>query len=266
MISTTQRYGPVPVRTTWYAGRPPPAAALGFARWGACLYDGPAPGWVRLRRTTKLIDLTPEPEALLKSLGKSNAYKIRRAEREGAVLVPDLPLDAFLAFYNAHPPAGRPLLRAGLEGYGGALALTGATKDGVLVAAHAHLLDPASGRARFLHSARLSGPGLSTSERNAVGMANRFLHGRDMLLFKARGLTTYDFGGFYPGKDDSKLASIAAFKDSFGGVVAPETHYLSLPYWGLLRGWEAALALRARLAAARRGAPAPAPAAAGADD
>lgn len=263
MIEAVHRYGILPILTCWYARLPDGRGRLGLARFGACLESRPVPGYVRERQLTKLVDITPGPDALLKSLGKNTAYKIRRAEREGVTMEP-IGVDRFLDFYNANQPAGRPLMRAGLLGYGQALDLRGVGREGELLAVHSHLLDPESGQARFFHSARLDRPGLTSPERNFIGMANRFLHYREMCDFRALGLRTYDFGGYYTGTADRKLMAIAAFKDSFGGVVAEQTSYFSLPYWGLLEGYERMLALRA---GGRRHASAPSePTAAGARD
>lgn len=263
MIEIVHHYGIIPIRTCWYAPRPH-GGRLGFVRFGACADSTPVPGYVRKSGLTKLIDITPEPEQILKSLGKNNVYKIRRAEREG-VTTAVLDLDRFLAFYNANRPAGRPLMRSGLLGYGRQLDLRGAFRsDGELLVAHSHLLDPESGQARFFHSARLDRPGLSNVERNFIGMANRLLHYREICDFRAAGLRIYDFGGYYAGEEDKKLKAIAAFKDSFGGRVAEQTSYYSLPYWLLLEGYEKVLALRARLA--RRAATSGMAAPAGAED
>ena len=244
MIEAVHRYGIIPILTCWYARRPDGRGRLGFARFGACLESRPVPGYVRERRLTKLVDIAAEPDALLKALGKNNAYKIRRAEREG-VMVEPIDVDRFLTFYNANRPAGRAVMRAGLLGYGRALDLRCASKAGELLVVHSHLLDPESGQVRFFHSARLDRPGLTNPERNFIGMANRFLHYREMCDFRALGLRTYDFGGYYTGTTDRKLMAIAAFKDSFGGTVAEQTSYFSLPYWGMLESYKRALALRA---------------------
>jgi len=47
-----------------------------------------------------------------------------------------------------------------------------------------------------------------------VGMANRYLHNQDMLMFKSLGKTKYDWGGAGKGKE---VESITKFKESFGG-------------------------------------------------
>ena len=66
---------------------------------------------------------------------------------------------------------------------------------------------------------RLIGDDESES-RNIIGMANRYLHYMDMLHFKEKGLTIYDWGG--AGRDEDVI-NITQFKESFGG--SPEKSY-----------------------------------------
>jgi lipid II:glycine glycyltransferase (peptidoglycan interpeptide bridge formation enzyme) len=40
-----------------------------------------------------------------------------------------------------------------------------------------------------------------------------------MLRFKRGGFSTYDLGGWYPGRDNEKLLRVNRFKEEFGGVV-----------------------------------------------
>jgi hypothetical protein len=61
-----------------------------------------------------------------------------------------------------------------------------------------------------------------------------------MLRFRDEGLTIYDFGGWYPGKEDIELLRINRFKEGFGGRLACE-------YNGdLALTWRGDMALRLR--------------------
>lgn len=58
--------------------------------------------------------------------------------------------------------------------------------------------------------------------RNAVSRANCFIHWKNFLDFKARGITCFDFGGWYPGRTNIQFLGINRFKLSFGGEVVRE--------------------------------------------
>ena len=55
--------------------------------------------------------------------------------------------------------------------------------------------------------------------RNLIGRANRYHHWCDMLKFKADGVSTYDFGGWYNGSEDEAKLRINKFKEGFGGTI-----------------------------------------------
>jgi lipid II:glycine glycyltransferase (peptidoglycan interpeptide bridge formation enzyme) len=48
------------------------------------------------------------------------------------------------------------------------------------------------------------------------------MYWRDMLRFKASGISTFDFGGYYLGSDDEEKLRINGFKEEFGGRVIQE--------------------------------------------
>ena len=85
---------------------------------------------------------------------------------------------------------------------------------------HTHIFD--DNRARLLHSASLYR--LENDEegntRNIIGMANRYLHYKEMLFFRDLGLKKYDWGGAGRGED---VINITEFKESFGGYT--KTYY-----------------------------------------
>jgi lipid II:glycine glycyltransferase (peptidoglycan interpeptide bridge formation enzyme) len=59
----------------------------------------------------------------------------------------------------------------------------------------------------------------SSTVRNKIGRANRYLHWQDMQRFKSEGISTYDFGGWYQGESDQQRLSINKFKEEFGGQI-----------------------------------------------
>lgn len=66
---------------------------------------------------------------------------------------------------------------------------------------------------------------------NTIGKANKLLHYEDMLHFKSLGIKTYGFGGYWTDKETDQLQGINKFKSSFGGEVAYNLYYQTIPYY-----------------------------------
>lgn len=62
-----------------------------------------------------------------------------------------------------------------------------------------------------------------SAERNKIGKANKYLHYQNMLYFKEKGYSFYDFGGYHADENGDPLTGIDRFKKYFGGV--PFTEY-----------------------------------------
>lgn len=178
---------------------------------------------------TLLVDLTQPQDALLAAIHKDTRYEIRRAEKSDGVvaehyLQPAELLEAFQTFYNAFAQQKRlPLLdpvslqRACRAGH---LVLSRIMREDEPMLWHAYYC--ASGRARLLYSASLFRD-QDSSQRNLIGRANRYLHWRDMLAFKAAGFHTYDLGGWSPPESgDAEKLRINQFKEEFGGKLTVE--------------------------------------------
>jgi hypothetical protein len=182
---------------------------------------------------TILIDLDRDEDTIFGGLTKSARYKVRRADdRDGLTcdVWPaggDAPVEEFVRFFDRFA-AGKnlpPVPRDRLD----ALAAVGALDlsrvrcpDGDTLVWHAHLWTPV--RARLLHSASLYRESGDTGFRSLVSRANRWLHWRDLLRYKAQGLATYDLGGWYAGDEDDALLQINRFKEEWGGTVVREFH------------------------------------------
>jgi hypothetical protein len=74
---------------------------------------------------------------------------------------------------------------------------------------------------RLLHSASLF-RAVDKETAKMVSRNNRLMHWLDIQRFRAENFATFDFGGWYAGKDDEAMLKINAFKESFGGVAAPQ--------------------------------------------
>jgi hypothetical protein len=86
--------------------------------------------------------------------------------------------------------------------------------DGHVLVWHAHLR---SGSYVALHSSASLFRCESHSAAAYISKANRLHHWLDLLRFRDEGFAIYDFGGWYPGKQNDALLRVNRFKESFGG-------------------------------------------------
>ena len=178
------------------------------------------------RRETLLLDLRADGGTIWNGIDKGARYEIRRAEKEGfAVLsyaeIPDQVVAAFGEAYEilrtrkTLPPLRSSRLNA-LVSCGTLRVSTCTDPDGEILSWHVYVAKGAA--VRLLHSVSIFDKGDSPARRATIGRANRFHHWQDILEFKRRGLSLYDFGGIYVGEADRAQKSIATFKRQFGGV------------------------------------------------
>ena len=99
-----------------------------------------------------------------------------------------------------------------------ALLITTASLDGRELIYHSYVHDATN--ARCLHSCSDFRNVTDSGERNAYGMANKWLHWQDMLHFKGMGIESYDWGGVYSFDGTNGVDN---FKLSFGGE--PRRYY-----------------------------------------
>lgn len=206
--------------------------------------------------STLTLDLTREEASLLEGLNRDTKYKVRRAETKDlieCVMEPtadddmaSLFTDFFNEFANGKgvarivPAEFKARLSAGM------LRFSRAKWNGQTVVWHVHIAT--ADRASLLHSASHFRQADDNEVRAIIGRANRLLHWRDILTFKASGFKVYDFGGWYAGRDDETLLRINQFKEGFGGVRCDQVNSAVALSW---RG-RAYLAIRQLLSPAQR--------------
>ena len=178
---------------------------------------------------TLWIDLTAKPERVLGAMHSETRYEIRRAGKDDLTYEHQASPSAewareFYDFYDRFAAtkgltaANRIRLNAMLQH--GVLDLSRMrNQEGETLVWHAHLRGDC--RVRILHSASLF-RALDKEGAKIVGRANRLHHWLDMQRFQSEGFPTYDFGGWYGGKDDEAKLRINVFKQSFGGSVVPQ--------------------------------------------
>jgi Acetyltransferase (GNAT) domain len=168
-------------------------------------------------------DLTAGEDRIIGAFGKDCRYKIRRAETKDGLRGEFIPdplerLDEFCAFYDAfaaeksRAPADRRWLAAACEA--GQLALSAANRNGEALVWHAHVMAGKTAQLQYTGSCFRN---RDNDYRAVVGRANRWLHWRDMLEFKAMGMERYDWGGLFEDESAPERAGINRFKKEFGG-------------------------------------------------
>jgi lipid II:glycine glycyltransferase (peptidoglycan interpeptide bridge formation enzyme) len=88
-----------------------------------------------------------------------------------------------------------------------------------------HAYVAAGSRARLFQSSSHFRGSDDPEAKKLTARANRYLHWDDILYFKAMGLGSYDFGGWYGGQEDREKLAINVFKESFGGEKQREYSY-----------------------------------------
>ena len=206
----------------WFDEDPPDRASVDILMFR--LRRQPLAGGVCDPFLSLVSDLTVAPEALMASFGGTNRYKIKRADSKDGLTAEFLPnaaphLDAFIDFYDdfARRKKLQQAYRRGLEAAceAGRLVLSTASCNGERLVWHAYIRS--GDTAALLHSASHFRD-KDGADRALVARANRWLHWRDMLAFKAADVRTYDWGGIFEDETAPEQASINSFKREFGGA------------------------------------------------
>lgn len=179
--------------------------------------------------TTILIDLKQDAETLLGQMSKTTRNEVRRgAKDELSFEISTQPdntwISDFFEFYGefAQIKGLSGLNRERLLGMREcqSLWLTRITAaDGTVLVWHCYV--QASSWVRLVHSASLF-RAADKAQQNLISRANRYLHWMDMLRCRELGITTYDFGGWYSGQEDTEKLNINRFKEGFGGAVTSQ--------------------------------------------
>ncbi|MBI5425345.1 MAG: GNAT family N-acetyltransferase [Opitutae bacterium] len=180
------------------------------------------PGPQAIRFHSSIVNIDREEEALLAGLSKNCRYEVRRAQDKDGLEceVLERPDETALAVFRAafsefaRTTGIAPANNEKLVALHAAAALTLSTvrREGAILAQHVYLHDARRTRLLYSHSAARGSD--DSARRALIGRANRLLHWRDMLAFKARGFEAYDLGGI---AHTAELAGIDRFKMEFGG-------------------------------------------------
>ena len=219
------QHGPLRISTTEIWSARNVVVSGDIVRYWYC--DAPPPGNAHfVTQYTIEIDLTARMESLRAAMRRSTRIQIRRAEADGLQihfwLHPDAQvLESFVCFYDRvawKRLPGSSVARLHALEQNGMLALSSvdSSSDEPLVW---HCYEIIGSRVRCWYSASILHLFKTSTERNKLGRANRYLHYRDMAAFQSAGFEVYDFGGWYSGKEDAKKLGINRFKEDFGGRI-----------------------------------------------
>lgn len=193
------------------------------------------PTHVRRPFITYCLDLDGKPEERLFRYSQKLRQNIHRARRAGITIErDDDPTEVVRLFRPTAEEKGlNAINRATFRSKPNLLVTRAIDPSLGVLAAHAYLLDPESGRVKGEYNAsafRAFAP--ESEERYRCGQANSLLYHEDLAFFQAEGFCVYDFGGYGGG-------SVAYFKDRFKGRLEKQYNYYPIWYfaWRQLRQW-----------------------------
>jgi hypothetical protein len=182
--------------------------------------------------TTLCLDLTQPEQALLAAMSAGTRKQIREAEADDYVYSSwyPAPAEAVRRFLLFHAASARikgfvPAEPEWLEYHRRRETLDVSllsTRLGTPVVWHAYYRGGKHVRQKY--SASLFRAAEDPLSRRAIGQANRYHHWRDIQRFREQGASVFDFGGWYPGKENQELLKVNAFKEEFGGRVVVNYH------------------------------------------
>jgi hypothetical protein len=190
----------------------------------------PAPGTPSKPFLTIVNDISGTEDSVMGAIAKDCRYQIRRAGKDGlsSEFIPDPAsrLDEFYEFFDGFArsksiaPASRLWLEAACRS--GQLVLTTASCKGSVLVWHAYLT---VGNTCWLEHSASYFRGGNGEFTHLVGRANRWLSWQDILAFRTRGVTRYDWGGLWQDESTPDRAGINGYKKSFGGRVERRWEY-----------------------------------------
>lgn len=191
------------------------------------------PAWFHKEvRHTADIDLSQDLETILSGMKSNTRNEVRRAEREGVVIDETCSVDDFVDYYNkfAEEKGLNKISNKSVTKYPDVKIVAAKHNDSIL-SMHASFIDYSSKSASLLFSCSLKlGEDI---DKKMVGWANRYLHYKEFEIFKAMGLTTYEWCGVCIDPEDKAKYSIGQFKLGFGGNDIRECYHLSSPLFML---------------------------------
>ncbi len=213
MIQTKSRFKVLKL----YAEKVPLKDKLGLSFYSA--YEGKDTTFMMKKiKKTIVIDLTLSEEELLMALKSNTRNEVRKGIKEGFIVEEVKDIESFVEYYNnfAAEKNLETISANDITKYPKVL-LNKCTLNGNILTMHANIVDEKKKIVRLLYSASIRFD--AGVDRKNVGISNRLLHYKELLLFKEAGYTLYDFGGINEDPNDKEQYNISQFKKGFGGEV-----------------------------------------------
>lgn len=181
----------------------------------------------QLKEFTSTIDLTQSETALFNSINNTFKYHIRKAQLLNFKYISNTKASIqdckklihsfkkFAAEKKITPMNQRRIFALQKSGN---IIITKIKNEDIDIATHVYLFDEQ--RIILMHTFH----NLDHTKHQERGYANKFLHWKDILLFKEMSFKVYDFGGI----DLEKVPGISNFKLSFGGTIEEVNSYVRI--------------------------------------
>jgi len=207
----------------WFSEAPFDVTGYDGVTFFECTRDVDLKGFSKEEFTTIVIDLTQDLDTLWKKMDRTCKKHIGFAKKNGVIIRMNQDYDAFYAINSEFRKA------KGLSDYNldiefmkkyGTLMLS--EYEGNLLGGQFYINDGKNIRGILNSSKRLEETG---PLHKIISSASRLMIWEAICYAKEHGMSTYDMGGYYTGKEpDPQKEGINRFKDSFGGQVV--THYI----------------------------------------
>ncbi len=205
----------------WFSDIPFDIAGYDEVTFYECTRDVDLKGFSKEPFTTVVIDLTQDLEIIRKKMHRSLKRYIGYAQKDGVIIRVNEGYDEFYKINSEFREA------KGLSKYN--IDIDFMKKNGILFVSEYegnilggtfYIKDEENMRGLVNSTRRLE----SESMNKIVGNANRLMFWEAICYAKDCGMSTFDLGGYYTGKEpDPQKERINKFKDTFGGEIV--THY-----------------------------------------
>jgi len=224
LIFTTHKYLFFTRKEIWfYDGEPVPEGT--YNTFSAAKKNTEGHAKFGEKYLTSIIDLSKTEEELFKAIHPTYRYDIRSAEKKNmtfkTILKPEKEncRDLFKSYNSFAKTKGVPFINAksilALREAGN-VCITKILLNDIEISTHSYFYDKKTvSLASSFHN-------INFTDDKIRSEANKYLHWKDILLFKSMGFEEYDFGGL----NQNKFPGITKFKENFGGATVENYRFI----------------------------------------
>jgi lipid II:glycine glycyltransferase (peptidoglycan interpeptide bridge formation enzyme) len=219
-------------KKVWFSEVPFDITGYDGVSFFECTRDVDIKGFSKTEFTTLVIDLTQDLDIIWKKMDRLSRRSIENAKKAGVSIRMNQGYDIFYTIHAEFRKAkGLPPYNVEIEFMkkNGILFLS--EYEGNILGGQYHLSDGKNIRFLLNSTKRLEETG---KMKTIIGYANRLMIWEAICYAKECGMSTFDMGGYYTGKEpDPQKEGINKFKSTFGGQVVTHYNYqkdYSIPY------------------------------------